>query len=117
MTSESLPEEWEAPVWHEDYGDPRIELEHLRSVAIVLRSAIPGVRLELEQPEPGLMVLVIALSNQETVEVHSVANSSGAEGRRYAIFVSPETPYEVEHYSESVADALGFIRKRFIRIS
>ncbi len=50
--------------------------------AIAIRNAIPAVLLDLELSEPALMEFVIALSNQETVEVHSVANTRGAEGRR-----------------------------------
>ena len=112
MTTEASPEYWQAPEWHEDFGDPRIELEELRSLAIAIRNSVPGVSLQLETPEPGLMELLIDLPNKEIVEVHSIATSLAAEGRRFAIFVSPETTDEIEYYSNSVVDALRFIRER-----
>lgn len=112
MTSESMPEEWTAPEWYEDYGDARIELEKLRSLAIAIRNAFPDVRINLEQPEPGLMELILALPNQETVEVHTVARPRGVEGQRFAIFISPGMADEVEYYSDSVADIVTCIGKR-----
>lgn len=117
MKLESSPEDWKAPEWHEDFGDPRIELEHLRSLAIAIRNSVPGVSLCLETLEPGLLELRVGLPNNANVEVHSIAKSHFAGERRFAIFVLSERMNENEYYTDSVAGALHFIGERSINIS
>lgn len=109
MTTNQLPQDWQPPQWHPDFGDPIIQLEHLRSFAIGLLSAIPNVKAVLETPEKGLMDVRVELPNGKIVEVHSIPALGSIGYRRLAVFVSPDTVDEIEHYLDSAGAAVEFV--------
>jgi hypothetical protein len=103
------PEQWIPPRWHPDFGDPAVELEQLRSLAICVPRALPNAQVSLEVPEPGLMALRLSLPDGHLAEVHSVPGLASGDGRRFAVFVFPGTADEVEACQTSVDEALTFI--------
>ena len=109
MKSNDSPESWSPPVWHPDFGDPTVELEQLRSLAIDVMRAIPAAQVSLEVPEPGLMMLRIYVPNARSTEVYSVPGLTSDDDRRFALFVSPRSPGEIETYEASVKEAVTFI--------
>jgi hypothetical protein len=105
MPTHQPPQLWRPPQWHPDHGDPGIELEHLRSFALNLLSAVPNATVVLEIPEPGLMGVRVELPCETVAEVYSIPSSRDPGSRRLAIFFHPESPREIEVYAESVEDA------------
>ncbi len=105
MNSEQHPHSWHAPQWHPDHGDPVIELEHLRSFAMKLVSAVPAATAILEVPEPGLMDVRVELARGMVAEVYSVPSREDEKQRRFAIFLCPDTANESEIYADSAEDA------------
>lgn len=106
MSQNTLPDLWQAPIWHPDFGDPRLELDHLREFAIRLLKSSKGFSPVLETPEPGLMYVRVVTKNGTNAEVHSVTSQSNTGGWRYGIFISPDTCDEVEEYVESPDEAV-----------
>ena len=117
MTKHTSPLEWQMPIWHEDFGDPRIEFDSLRSLAIELCGSVPGMQMELETPEPGLMLLTVALPNGIMAEIHSVVPAGQKDRRRFAVFAYPDTNDESEDYFDSIANALEFLTELSARHS
>ena len=105
MSSNQHPKSWRSPQWHPDHGDPGIELEHLRSFALKLLSAVPDATAVLEMPEPGLMDVRVELPGETVAEVYSVPPAKNEGPRRLALFFHPESADEIEVYAESVEDA------------
>lgn len=101
------PEAWLVPDWHPDFGNAQVELEHLRSFAVALLAVIPGARVQLETPEPGLMNLVVKLPGGTSAEVYSIPATSRLGERRLGLFFAPGTADESEVYAESVESAVG----------
>ena len=106
------PELWAVPEWHADFGDATAELEHLRALAAALLLASPGVHIELETPEPGLMNLEIEFPDGERAEVYSLSCDSTHNQCRYALFLSPGTPHERECYSETIEGGVNCLINR-----
>ena len=96
---------WHRPDWHPDYGDPEIELGHLRSFALKLLSAVPNATVTLETPEPGLMDMRVELACGTVAEVYSVPSPGDEKHRRFAVFLCPDSATESEIYAESAEDA------------
>lgn len=96
---------WPVPEWHKDFGDTRVELEHLRALGIALLEALPDAHVDLELPEPGLMNLVVEMPDGSSAEVYSVAANTPGQ-RRYGVFFAPGTPDEREVYHELVENAV-----------
>ena len=109
MTSNQHPRLWRSPQWHPDHGDPAIELDHLRSFALALLSAVPDATAVLEIPEPGLMDVRVELPGEMVAEVYSVPHSKEEGPRRLALFLRPESADEIEVYADSVEDASNLI--------
>jgi hypothetical protein len=107
--------EWNPPDWHPDWGDPRIELEHLKEFSLRLVSVIPTVSLTLETPEPGLMTVCVRSKDGKVAEVHSIASADSPKKRRLALFFTPGTPNEEEVYADSIDCAVGYFSARFDR--
>ena len=107
MPTHQPPQLWRPPQWHPDHGDPGIELEHLRSFARNLLSAVPNATVVLEIPEPGLMDVRVELPCETVAEVYSVPSIASRDpvSRRLALFIHPESSQEIEIYAESVEDA------------
>lgn len=105
MHSQPAPQSWQTPQWHPDHGNPAIELEHLRSFAVRLLSAVPEATATLEVPEPGLMDVRVELSGGMVAEIYSVPSPEDRAQRRFAIFLCPDTAQESELYAESAEDA------------
>jgi hypothetical protein len=105
MKTHQHPQYWHSPQWHPDHGDPGIELDHLRSFALKLLSAVLDATVALEIPEPGLMDVRVELPCETVAEVYSVPSSQDEGPRRLAIFFHPESADEIEVYAESVEDA------------
>lgn len=112
MKTNQLPQDWQPPQWHSDFGDPVVQLEHLRCFAIGLSLAIPNTKTVLETPEPGLMDVRVELPNGETAEVHSVPGVRESRNRRLAVFLWPETDDEIEEYLDSVGAAVELFEGR-----
>lgn len=109
MSIFSSPEDWKAPQWHADYGDPCVEIERLRSLAIAIRNAMPEVKFTLEVPEPGIVELTAILTNGSPAKLLSVSSTRSRESDRYAIFLYPDSPEEIEEYRDSVDDVVSFL--------
>jgi hypothetical protein len=105
MASDPHPRLWRTPQWHPDHGDPAIELDHLRSFALALLSAVPDATAVLEVPEPGLMDVRVDLPCGMVAEVYSVPSLKEEGSRRLALFLRPESVDEIEVYAESAEDA------------
>lgn len=108
-------EHWSTPQWHPDLGDAKAELEHLRSFAMALLTAMPDARVELEVPEPGLMNLAVEAPDGASVEVYSVASNNAPGQRRYGLFLAPGTSEEREIYEDAVENAVHRISDDFGR--
>lgn len=102
------PETWSVPDWHPDLGDAHRELEDLRGFAVALLAALPGARVELETPEPGLMYLDVQTPDGSTVEVYSVVGNVVSGRRRLGLFFSPGTRDEDEVYADAIDGALRY---------
>lgn len=102
MFESSRPEEWRAPRWHPDYGDPEFELEYLRAFALWLLQHSPHSKVNLRIPEPGLMYLDVQTGQATHIEVYVVAPEFRGGPRRYGVFVSPNSPDEMEYYSDKL---------------
>jgi hypothetical protein len=111
MHNHQAPSHWIPPVWHADFGNATLELDHLREFSTRLLSDFPTVDVTLETPEPGLMDVQVRLG-EETAEVYSVPSVGIPDKRRYAIFFSPGTPNEEEVYAESMDSAMSQFKKR-----
>jgi hypothetical protein len=96
---------WHRPDWHPDYGDPEVELGHLRSFALKLLAAVPDATVTLETPEPGLMDVRVELASGTVAEIYSVPSPEDKAHRRFAIFLCPDTATESEIYAEAAEDA------------
>jgi hypothetical protein len=112
MDSDDSPESWRAPLWHPDWGDPTVELERLRSLAISLKRALPAAHPCLAIPEPGYMFLDVKIPNGRSAEVYSVPGITGEPNQRYGVFVSPDSRDGVEWYSDCVDETTTFILSR-----
>ena len=101
MPTHQPPQLWRPPQWHPDHGDPGIELEHLRSFALNLLSAVPNATVVLEIPEPGLMDVRVELPCETVAEVYSVPSIASRDpvSRRLALFIHPESSQEIEIYA------------------
>lgn len=108
MTTLDPPEKWVPPQWHPDFGDASVELERLRSLAIAIRTSMPGVKLALDIAEPGIMELNAVLTNNDTVILLSVLADDGKSGR-YAIFSHPDSSNDIEEYRDSENDVVAFL--------
>jgi len=106
MHENNDPLKWDIPNWHKDLGEPRIEIEALRSFAIALCSAIAGANVRLEIPEPGLIDVKVELPNGVLAEVFYVKSIDQAEKNQYALFVHPGTESEIEVYKDSIDSAV-----------
>ena len=49
--NEPSPQDWQAPRWHSDFGDPRARLAPLKRFASRLLSTEPKARMALKTPE------------------------------------------------------------------
>jgi hypothetical protein len=103
--SDQEPQLWHIPLWHPDFGDPRVEFEHLRSFARELLTGVPDARVALDIPEPGLMFVRIGSASGTVAEVYSVPDGHGEGSRRLGIFLLPGTPSEIEIYAEDTEGA------------
>lgn len=112
MSSDDLFKNWPIPVWHPGFGDPAVELKHLRRLAVRVLQLVPDAQISLDIPEPGLMVMQICSGNCNRVEVYSVPEIAHVRKRRFAIFVAPGTENELEAYESSVSDAAHLIAAR-----
>ena len=100
------PQRWPVPDWHTDFGDAQAEIEHLRALAEPLLAVVPGAKVVLETPEPGLMNLAVELPDVTLAEVHSV-RAGGNDERKFGLFFAPDTEAEQEIYADNLADALS----------
>lgn len=112
MKESQSPRTWRSPDWHADFGDPALELEHLREFSLLLLAVLPNATVTLEIPEPGLMYVHIQLEDGTVAEVHSVPFLEIPEKRRLAIFFAPGTSTEEEIYAESIDSAVNHFSKR-----
>jgi hypothetical protein len=110
MLNNLLPQDWQPPSWHPDFGNANVELEELRSLAIAICAALPNTKATLETPEPGLMSMAIELPNGVLAQIHSIPSVQDNGRRRFAIFVSPNSEKEIEQYADSDAVALEFLK-------
>lgn len=105
----SSPDKWISPKWHPDYGDPVAELDRLRSLAIAIQDAIPGVRFILDTTEPGLIEVTVILKNDTSIRLLSVPAANGFGTNRYAMFIYPDSPDEIEIYFDSIEASLLYL--------
>ena len=110
MTTFSSPESWTPPIWHPDYGNPEVEIDRLRSVAIAIRDAMPSVRFSLEIPEPGIIEVTVHMMNDVTAKLLSATTSNECSESRYAIFIHPDSHDEIEQYFYNINEIVAFMR-------
>jgi hypothetical protein len=101
--STSNPTTWTAPSWHPDYGDAKLELDHLRAFALTLQVANGDLGTALEIPEPGYMYVRVSKGAQVLAEVYWREHATD-----YAVFVFGPRG-EVEGYAPTEADAVAFV--------
>lgn len=107
MTSED-PDNWAMPQWHEDYGDPVPELEHLRSLGRML-IAEAGFSTCLKMPEPGLMFLAVRTPSGHSFEIFSLTKGDCVSDRKFALF-SADVGEGEEIYSADVRQLIEYMR-------
>jgi hypothetical protein len=71
------PDDWVAPDWHSDFGDPVVELVHLRAFASQLLATLSSTCVSLELPEPGLMYVRVQTAGGTTSAVYSIPAKGG----------------------------------------
>lgn len=111
MIIKKPPEEWEAPEWHEDFGDPRAEIEELRSLAIAIRNTMLCTTFTLEIPEPGFIEVSVVLPNSVPVKMLLAPSTTASRRRRFAVFLYPDSEDEIEEYLDSVDAVVSFLAK------
>jgi hypothetical protein len=111
MIKSQSPMNWDPPDWHPDFGNAKVECEHLRKLALTVLSTIPQSKVELMVPEPGLMILQIVTPNGMEAEAYSLCTAKETEDRRYGLFLSPGTPREQESYADSVSQAIRILQE------
>ena len=104
------PTHWKAPIWHADWGDPSLELEPLRALALKLLRGTK-VTVTLETPEPGMLYLRGSFSDGRGLEIHSVASIEHGGSRRFAVFMKAGAE-ETEDYFDSLEEAAAFLLHR-----
>lgn len=109
MTNKTPPQDWQAPQWHADFGDPLLQLLPLKAFASRLISVEPNARIAVKTPEPGLLYLRGQLTNNAVFEVYSAPPLGADDPRRLGIFLNPDTDEEVEEYFDSPEEAVAFI--------
>ena len=111
MNESQSPRHWTAPSWHADFGDPKLELEHLKKFALALFALSPNITITLETPERGLMDLEIQLADGSVAEVYSIPCVDQPDERRFAMHLAPGTPQEKEGYANAIDSAVSFFRQ------
>jgi hypothetical protein len=107
MNEAQSPRRWTAPNWHADFGDPKLELEHLKTFALALLALSPNIAVTLETPESGLMDLEIRLADGSVAEVYSIPCVDQPDERRFAMYLAPGTPQEKECYANTIDSAVN----------
>ncbi|TNV71139.1 hypothetical protein FGO68_gene9757 [Halteria grandinella] len=100
---------WVSPQWHPDYGDTVVEIEQLRSLALAIRDAIPGVQFILDISEPGYIEVSAILTDDIRVLILIVPPVREIDNSRYAIYVYKASGNETELYFNTVEDSVSFI--------
>ena len=73
--SDQDPNQWEAPTWHSDFGDPTYELESLRKFCIELKKKHAQYEVQLDCFEEGFMKVDISLGKfGKIAEIHVVSS-------------------------------------------
>ena len=103
----SNPNNWTAPNWHPDWGNPEAELEMLKHFCLPLLEHCPDYSVELQIPEPGLMYVDIFLKTTKVGELYIVAGLKDQPTQRYGLFVFLED--EEEYYFDEVDEGLGYL--------
>ena len=109
MKNNVSPNDWVAPSWHADFGNPMLELEPLRTFSCRLLRAEPNVILAIETPEPGLLYVRGQLPNGNVFEVYSVLSLEYIGSRLLAIFMIEGNFEEEEAYFNSANEATAFL--------
>jgi hypothetical protein len=106
--SNSIILSWKLPNWHQDFGNPAEEFEHLQKLAFRVIAAASNACINFMTPEPGLMFIKLSLKSGREFEVYSVPSNCDTLGRKYAIFCNTG-PVEIEEYFESCDSAVALI--------
>ena len=72
MTVIKSIESWNAPKWHQDFGDPNLELNILKEACLKLFELEPMLEFELDCYEEGYMNVNVLLRSNEFFEVHVI---------------------------------------------
>ena len=61
---------WKTPKWHKDFGNPEIELEHLKVFSTFLLNSETAFDLRLDCYEEGYMCVEIVNAGRKVGELH-----------------------------------------------
>jgi hypothetical protein len=102
------PSDWVIPSWHEDFGDPKVEVEMLRSLCVALLRACPSLDMRLVTPEEGYVTLSLFLADRQLGELHVV---DGDPRKRYVLFTIVAGIETDEIYFQTVEEGVETIGK------
>ncbi len=95
MNDQCVSDSWEIPTWHQDFGDPAIEIEMLRDFCNEAFNVIPNLTTMLCTPEEGYLYVKVLSNNEKISELYVV---SGKEGKRFALYGFQGETETGEHY-------------------
>lgn len=102
------PRTWKVPVWHPDFGDPKVEVDMLRKFCLGLIEAIPDLRAEIVFPEEGYLNVDISREDgRKIAEVHVVADDDRQKFALFGFDESVETG--LEHYFSDLSDGIELV--------
>ncbi len=93
------PDTWVIPCWHQDFGDPIVEVEMLR---IFCRRAIrrfPQISTKLSAPEDGYLNVDVIVGNNKIAEIHIIPKNGDKQFGLFCFEGEKETKevYFTEH--------------------
>lgn len=100
----SIPNEWKIPVWHKDFGDPRIELNLLKQFCNKLLQSNNSYSIELDCFEEGYMKVDIYKKSIKYGEVY-ITELNGK--KQYGLFITKNNDEE-EIYFSDITDGLKY---------
>lgn len=93
-------EGWEPPKWHEDWGDPEVDISIFKELCYIILEVSSNFQFELDPVEEGYLSLNVLLHKKKVFDVQLVDRSA----KRLGIFfengeeVYLSSPNEIAEY-------------------
>lgn len=103
------PTHWTPPHWDPSFGDPRPDLELLRTCALqVLRSA-RGSEVELCHVEDGYMYVAVRTVSDAETHIYVVERGKDEPGKWFGVFRNVDTNDETENYARTPEEVVALL--------